>query len=74
MSKRNKMVMCIVIGASAFSFCGGFLGNQYLNKKEEKDITSMKYSSQEKDFNKNSEEKKILLKMKKKIQKKAIVM
>lgn len=57
MSKRNKMVMCIVIGASALSFCGGFLGNQYLNKKEEKDITSMKYSSQEKDFNKDSEEK-----------------
>lgn len=57
MSKRNKMVMCIVIGASALSFCGGFLGNQYLNKKEEKDITGMKYSSQEKDFNKDSEEK-----------------
>ena len=57
MSKRNKMVMCIVIGASALSFCGGFLGNQYLNEKEEKDITSMKYSSQEKDFNKDSEEK-----------------
>lgn len=57
MSKRNKMVMCIVIGASALSFCGGFLGNQYLNKKEEKDITSMKYSLQAKDFNKDSEEK-----------------
>ncbi|MGV3024080.1 S1C family serine protease [Clostridium thermobutyricum] len=57
MSKRNKMVMCIVIGASALSFCGGFLGNQYLNKKEEKDITGIKYSSQINDVNNSNDEK-----------------
>lgn len=46
MSKRNKMVVCMVIGASALSFCGGFLGNKYLNRKEENIMTNVKYSTQ----------------------------